>query len=72
VWLEGAAFAFLREAGNERILVALNRSKEPVIVSLPIAAVEPRILWGKVDIKESGGVLTIHNLGAWAGALIRL
>ena len=72
IWSSGEAFAFLRAAGDERILVAVNRGKEPVTISASVETAEPQLLWGEVNITIEVRGLTLHNLGAWAGALIRL
>ena len=71
VWSEGETFAFIRETSDERILVAINRGKEPVTISASVETAAPQLLWGEVNITMEAGGLTLHNLGAWAGAVHR-
>lgn len=79
LWESGDAFAFVRESPapgrhdpSERVLVAVNRGEPLPPFTIPATSARPEVLWGAVRVTSDEDTITIHELGAWSGAVIRL
>jgi glycosidase len=72
VWTGAEALAYLRQHGEQRILVLLTRegSLENQFIEIPTES--PEWLWGVAQWDAASGGIQIQRLTPWSGLLIRL
>jgi neopullulanase len=55
VGVSDEAIAFVRMEGDQRVLVAINRSEAASVLSVPIATAAPEVVWGEGTVQALAG-----------------
>lgn len=73
VWCGEETLAFLREHGQERVLVALNRQgSEAASFTVEVGDARPERLWGEARVTAGEGGVRIEGLTPWSGVVVQL
>jgi glycosidase len=72
IWQGEGAFAFLRRYEGQKVLVLVNRGEALERLTLPVAASEPKVLWGDVRVGAKKKKTVVRGLRAESGAVIKL
>ncbi len=70
IWQSEQAFAFLRRYEGQQVLALINKGEALQGLTLPVAASEPKVLWGDAHVGVEKGELVIQTLQAASGMVI--
>jgi len=72
VWWDDEAFAFIREDGEQRILVSISRNSSIQNATIPIETHSPELLHGEAEVIVVDSGLNIVRQQPWSGVIILL
>ncbi len=77
VWQQAEGLAFVREWGEQRVLVVMTRQSAILDQVLPVESGQPQHLWGRGKWhhhagEHEGAGIVVESLDAWSGLIIEL
>ncbi len=71
-WHDNDGFAFTRRAGEERLLVMINRGEPRARVVIPAETRRPEVLWGGAAAVTLDDYVVLNGVAGASGAVVKL